>query len=115
MPGARFRQLAARMDAVLVARLGDRGVREDGAEVFGAFFSPFLGAELGGTHSFGIVANTDEVLEPTFTLRAIDAQGLVKGSPFTIDLPELDGGGAYTVVKPEPDGSGMVVLRLRLV
>lgn len=115
MPGARFRELAARMDKVLVSRLGDRAVREDGTEVFGAFVSPFLGADLGGTHSFSVIANTDEVLEPTFTLRAVDATDLTKGALLTIDLPETDGGGAYSVVKPEPDGSGMVVLKLRLV
>lgn len=113
MPAARFRELAARMDKVLVSRLGDRGVRDDGVELFGAFVAPFLGADLGGTHSFGAIANTDEVLEPSFTVRVVDAVGLVKGSALTIDLPESDGGGAYTVVKPEPDGSGMVILKLR--
>jgi hypothetical protein len=114
MPGARFRAVAARMDAVLVARLGDRGVRQDGVEIFGAFFSPFIGAELGGGHRIGVVANTDDVLVPTFTARTIDAADLVKGVQLTIDLPVIDGGGVYVVVKSEPDGAGMVVLKLRL-
>lgn len=116
MVSGRFREQAARMDALLVARLGDRALLVDGSEVFGAFFSPFLGAEIGGGggHKFGSVANADEVLEPTLTLRTVDAVALVKGSKITIDLPALDGGGTYLVVKPEPDGAGMVVLKLRL-
>lgn len=113
MPLARFRDLAARMDALLVSRLGDRGVRADGSELMGAFLAPFLGAELGGSHKFGAVANTDEVQEPTFTVRAGEATDLVKGVKLTIDLPTHEGGGLYTVIKPEPDGSGMVILKLR--
>lgn len=113
MPGARFRELTARMDALLVMRLGDRGVRADGTELMGAFLAPFLGAELGGSHKFGVAANAEEVQEPTFTVRAIDAVDLIKTAKLTIDLPASEGGGLYTVIKTEPDGSGMVILKLR--
>lgn len=115
MAAGRFRDLAARMDAVLVQRLGDRALRADGSPVFGAFFSPFVGAQLGGgKFKIGGGINTDEVLEPTFTLRTVDAAGLEKGVEITIDLPVIDGGGIYVIIKPESDGAGMVVLKLRL-
>jgi hypothetical protein len=116
MPVGRFRDITARMDAVLVARLGDRAVRADGVEVFGAFLSPFSGAELGaGQFKIGAGINTDEVIEPTFTLRHVDAVGLVAKAFIVVDVPLADGGGRYQVIKTEPDGTGMVTLKLKLV
>ena len=44
----RFRDITARMDAVLVDRLGDRAIKPDGLPLSGAFFSPFVGADVGG-------------------------------------------------------------------
>lgn len=116
MPSGGFRDRAAKMDGVLVGRLGDRAVREDGAEVFGAFLSPFSGAELGGgKFKVGAGINTDEVIEPTFTLRHVDAVGLVSKAFIVVDVPVADGGGRYQVIKSEPDGMGMVTLKLKLV
>jgi hypothetical protein len=115
MPVARFRELAARMDALLVARLGDRGVLEDGRELFGPFTSPYIGAAIGGKtggHRFGQASNADEVMQPTFTVRVVDAEGVVKGAFLTIDLPPEQGGGRYKVVRLQPDGAGMVDLIL---
>lgn len=115
MPVARFRDLAARMDSVLVARLGDRAVLDDGRELFGPFSSPFIGPAIGGKtggHRLGQAFNADKVLEPTLTVRVVDAAGLVKGTPVTIDLAPEQGGGRYKVVRLEPDGAGMVDLIL---
>jgi hypothetical protein len=114
MGAARFREQAARMDALLVDRLGDRALTADGTEVAGAFFSPYFGQEVkGGTHKIGVVANADEVTQPTFTLRAVDAAAFKKGSLLTVDLPDEEGGGVYVVVRLTPDGCGMVGLELR--
>lgn len=115
MAAARFRDLAARMDTVLVARLGDRAVLDDGRELFGPFSSPFVGPAIGGKtggHRLGQAFNADKVLEPTLTVRVVDAAGLVKGTPVTIDLTPEQGGGRYKVVRLEPDGAGMVDLIL---
>lgn len=111
MDAGRFRGLAARMDANLVGRLGDRATLASGVVIGGAFASPFIGAAVGGasrTAKLGKVINAEKVMEPTFTARAVDVVELVKGSVLTIDLPPSDGGGRLRVVRLEPDGSGMV-------
>lgn len=114
MAAGRFRALAARMDALLVDRLGDRATRADGSELFGAFQSPFISGEIsGGGHRIGQVVNAEEVLQPTFTARVIDTTGFKKGTPLTVDLPTELGGGMYEVVRLKPDGSGMVDVILR--
>lgn len=114
MAPGRFRALAARMDAVLVERLGDRAIREDGTDLFGTFVSPFISGELsGGSHRIGAVANAEDVQQPTFTARVIDTVGFKKGTPLIVDLPPVYGGGAYVVVQLKPDGSGMVDVILR--
>lgn len=114
MPGARFRALADRMDALLVSRLGDEATLADGRSVFGDFVSPFVGAEIGegGGMRLGSAINADEVLEPTFTARLVDVAGVKKGDFITIELPTLLGGGRYKVSRLKPDGSGMVGLVL---
>lgn len=113
MPGARFREKADRMDALLVARLGDTAVLADGREVSGTFASPFVGADIGsgrggGAVKLGAAINTDAVLEPTFTARVVDVVGVKKNDFLTIDLPAELGGGRYKVTRLKPDGSGMV-------
>lgn len=115
MPGARFRALADRMDALLVGRLGDPAILADGRTVYGDFVSPFVGAEIGGKGStlrLGGAINSDEVLEPTLTVRVVDVVGVKKGDFLTIELPALLGGGRYKVSRLKPDGSGMVGLVL---
>ncbi|MFL1386625.1 hypothetical protein ACI77F_03020 [Pseudomonas tritici] len=104
------------MDALAVERLGDPATLADGRGVFGAFASPFVGAEIGGGKTgaarLGGAINADEVLEPTLTARVVDVQGVKKGDHLTIELPPLLGGGRYKVVRLKPDGSGMVDLVL---
>ncbi|MQU22143.1 hypothetical protein GHO35_13440 [Pseudomonas helleri] len=116
MAAGRFRDLAARMDALLVARLGDPAILADGRLVSGAFASPFVGAEIGGGQGgavrLGAAINADEVLEPTFTARVVDMIGIKKGDLLTIDLPLELGGGPYKVSRLKPDGAGMVDLVL---
>lgn len=114
MGDGRFRVLAARMDALLVSRLGDKATLADGRSVFGEFTSPFVGAEIGeaGTMRLGSAINADEVLEPTLTVRAVDVPGVKKGDILTIELPPLLGGGRYKVSRLKPDGTGMVGLVL---
>lgn len=114
MGAARFREQAARMDALLVDRLGDRAQGVDGNEVAGVFLSPYFGQEMaGGSHKIGGVTNPDDVQQPTFTLRAVDAVAFPKGASLDVNLPAEDGGGVYTVVRQQPDGCGMVGLELR--
>lgn len=113
-PG-RFRALSDRMDAVLVDRLGDRATLPSGEVIGGAFVSPFVGSAIGGasrTARLGQVINVDGVKEPTFTVRVVDVQGIVKGAVLAIELPPSQGGGRYRVVRLEPDGTGMVDLIL---
>lgn len=113
----RFRDITARMDAVLVDRLGDRAIKPDGVALFGAFFSPFVGADVGGKSKsvrLGSAIVTDNVLAPTFTARVVDAAGIEKDAFLTIDLPVEQGGGRYKVSKREPDGAGMVAFILSL-
>ena len=116
MPCARFRAMAGRMDALLVSRLGDSATLADGRPVMGAFASPFVGAEIGGGESagkrLGSVINTDEVLEPTLTVRVVDVIGVKKGDFLTVELPAELGGGLYKVSRLRPDGAGMVDLVL---
>jgi len=116
MAGARFREVADRVDALLVSRLGDPVTLADGRGISGAFASPFVGAEIGGGKTgaarLGGAINADEVLEPTLTARVVDVQGVKKGDHLTIELPPLLGGGRYKVVRVKPDGSGMVDLVL---
>jgi len=116
MTGAgRFRDLAARMDAVLVDRLGDPATLADGREIKGAFASPFVGAEIGGKGGsvrLGSAINADAVLEPTLTVRVIDVPDVKAGDFLTVDLPVADGGGRYKVVRRKLDGAGMVDLVL---
>ncbi|KDD65571.1 hypothetical protein V466_28035 [Pseudomonas mandelii PD30] len=105
--------MADRMDALLVSRLGDSALLADGRPVFGAFASPFVGADIGGgsrggTVKLGSVINADAVLEPTFTARVVDVIGVKKDDFLTIDLPAELGGGLYKVVRFRPDGAGMV-------
>lgn len=113
---AGFRALADRMDALAVQRLGDPATLADGRPVFGAFASPFVGAEIGGSKTgaarLGGAINADEVLEPTLTVRVVDVQGVKKGDFLTMDLPPELGGGRYKVFRLKPDGSGMVDLVL---
>ena len=114
--GGGFRALADRMDALLVGRLGDSAILADGRTVYGAFASPFVGAEIGagkgGAVRLGGAINADEVLEPTLTARVVDVQGVKKGDFLNIELPPLLGGGRYKVVRLKPDGSGMIDLVL---
>lgn len=115
-PG-RFRELAARMDALLVARLGDKAIFDDGRPaVYGDFTSPFVGAEIGGGKAgsarLGSAINADAVLEPNLQARTVDVQGVKKGDFLTIDLPTHLGGGRYKVSRLKPDGTGMVDLVL---
>ncbi len=116
MPGARFRALADRMDALLVSHLGDPATLADGRPVSGAFASPFVGAEIGGGKGgavrLGAAINADEVLEPTFTVRVVDVIGVKRGDFLTIELPPELGGGPYKVSRLKPDGAGMVDLVL---
>ena len=111
-----FRALADRMDALAVQRLGDPAILADGGIVYGAFASPFVGAEIGGGKAgaarLGGAINADEVLEPTLTARAVDVQSVKKGDYLAIDLPPSLGGGRYKVFRLKPDGSGMVDLVL---
>jgi len=112
MDAGRFRAVAGRMDAVLVSRLGDEVTLADGRPVFGAFASPFVGAEIGGARGgsvkLGATINADAVLEPTFTARVVDMIGVKKDDVLTVLLPTEDGGGQYKVVRFKPDGAGMV-------
>lgn len=115
MPVDRFRALADRTDALLVARLGDPAILADGRTVYGDFVSPFVGAEIGGKNGamkLGTAINADAVLEPGLTVRTVDVPDVKKGDFLTIDLPKNLGGGRYKVVRPEPDGTGMVKLVL---
>lgn len=115
MPGDRFRAMADRMDALLVSRLGDRATLADGREVYGAFASPFVGAEIGGQgvgKRLGATINADEVLEPTLTVRVVDVIGVKKSDLLTVELPTDLGGGLYKVSRLRPDGAGMVDLVL---
>lgn len=116
MAADRFRALAARMDALLVARLGDSVTLADGRQIQGAFASPFVGAEIGGGKGgavrLGAAINADEVLEPTLTARVVDVIGVAKGHLLTIELPLELGGGPYKVSRLKPDGAGMVDLVL---
>ena len=114
MGTVRFRQLADRMDTLLVLRLGDRAILADGSGLFGAFASGFMGdAMSGGSHKIGGVSDPDEVRQPTLTVRAVEAVKAPKGAYLTVDLPVALGGGAHVVVRQEPDGHGMVDLKLR--
>lgn len=115
MPGARFRALADRTDALLVARLGDPAILADGRTVYGDFVSPFVGAEIGGKGGavrLGSAINTDAVLEPALTVRTVEVQDVKVGDFLTIDLPSHLGGGRFKVVRRKPDGTGMVELVL---
>lgn len=116
MAAGRFRELAARMDAVLVDRLGDPVTLADGRPIKGAFASPFVGAEIGGGKGgavrLGSAINADEVLEPTLMVRVVDVPDIKNGDFLTIDLPVTEGGGRYKVVRRKPDGAGMVELVL---
>jgi len=116
MDAGRFRELAARMDAVLVDRLGDPATLADGRPIKGAFASPFVGAEIGGGKGgavrLGSAINADAVLEPTLTVRLVDVPDIKKGDFLTIDLPAYLGGGRYKVSRLKPDGAGMVDLVL---
>ncbi|UVM48568.1 hypothetical protein LOY38_19565 [Pseudomonas sp. B21-015] len=116
MSAWRFRELAARMDAVLVERLGDPATLADGRPIKGAFASPFVGAEIGGGKGgavrLGSAINADAVLEPTLTVRVIDVVGVKAGDFLTVELPALLGGGRYKVSRLKPDGAGMVDLVL---
>lgn len=116
MPGARFRALADRTDALLVARLGDPAILADGRTVYGDFVSPFVGAAIGGGKGgavrLGSAINADAVLEPALTVRVVDVPDVKKGEFLTIDLPVHLGGGRYKVSRLKPDGTGMVELVL---
>lgn len=116
MPFDRFRALADRTDALLVARLGDKAIFDDGRTVYGDFTSPFVGAEIGGGKAgsarLGSAINADAVLEPNLNARTVDVQGVKKGDLLTIDLPAHLGGGRYKVSRLKPDGTGMVDLVL---
>jgi len=115
MAADRFRERAARMDRVLIDRLGDQATLEDGTTIRGAFVSPFLGAQIGAKASgfrLGASINAEQLKEPTFTVRSVDAAKVKRGAFITIDLPDVDGGGRYKMVRPEPDGAGMVDLIL---
>ena len=103
------------MDRVLIERLGDQATLEDGTTIRGAFVSPFLGAQIGAKASgfrLGASINAEQIKEPTFTVRSVDAAKVKRGAFITIDLPDVDGGGRYKMVRPEPDGAGMVDLIL---
>lgn len=116
MPLDRFRALSDRCDALLVARLGDKAVFDDGRTVYGDFTSPFVGAEIGGGKAgsarLGAAINADEVFEPNLNARSVDVVGVEKGAFLTIELPVHLGGGRYKVSRVKPDGSGMTDLVL---
>lgn len=115
MAVARFRELAARMDALLVDRLGDRALLDGGRELSGEFISPYSGDKAKGTHriNLGNVATPDEVTEPTFEMRVADLLTLKKGDVVDVQLSLEQGGGRHTVTQIKPDGTGMAVLVLR--
>lgn len=117
MPLDRFRALSDRCDALLVARLGDKAIFDDGRPaVYGDFTSPFVGAEIGGGKAgsarLGSAINADAVLEPNLQARSVEVEGVKKGDRLTIDLPAHLGGGRYKVSRVKPDGSGMTDLVL---
>jgi len=103
------------MDALLVNRLGDRALLDDGRELSGEFISPYSGDKAKGTHriNLGNVATPDEVTEPTFEMRADDVQALKKGDAVDVQLSLVQGGGRHIVTQIKPDGTGMAVLVLR--
>lgn len=117
MPAANFRDRMAQLDRRILSRVGDPATLEDGTPLLGAFDNPFLDPQFGakgGSGSLGMTVNADAVREPTFTLPAADAVGLVKGVVLIVNLPAAEGGGRYKVVRPEPDGSGLVALVLEV-
>lgn len=113
MGADRFRAQVARMDALLVKRLGDRVTLADGREVWGDFLNPFLGADIAqGAARLSKVVDTDEVRETTFTGRVEDLPGLKKDDVLTVELPPALGGGTYKVVRLKPDGTGLLIVSL---
>lgn len=121
MDAGRFRAVAARMDAMLAERMGDRAVLVDGGRILrGTFASPFQGAEIGGkTKGFTLgapgsaIVNTAGYSEPTFQMLATDTPGLTKGMQLDVQLPAEEGGGRYEVLSLKPDGAGMIDVVLR--
>lgn len=99
-----FRDLSDDMDALVLDGLGDLGL-VGGREIAGFFSAPWLQPKFGKLNT--------GLREPRFEIRVSDSQGLSKGMPVSIDLPELDGGGDYDLVQLEPSGDGLVALILR--
>jgi len=93
-----FRDLVARLDEAVFRELHDEA-SIDGRPVRGMFASPWLDPQVGQLKT-GIV-------EPTLTLRDVDACGVDRGALVQVCCRE------YEVVSVEPDGTGVTVLARR--
>jgi hypothetical protein len=93
-----FRNLVDRLDGAVFQKLHDEA-SIDGRPVRGMFATPWLDPQVEQLKT-GIV-------EPTLTVRDVDACGLSRGAFVQVCCRE------YEVVAIEPDGTGVTVLVLR--